>query len=279
MIKKLLFVLVTFVLLLSFAQSAKAAAVAIGDPNAANLWSTTSAVSVTSNNDAGAWSSFPVASLVNGAGLDAATGLLHGNLLWSGGSWLVSGPAETTSPSGQTCKVWIEFTFDQTYDVGSLWVWNYQSYYQNNAALKDVTIDYSTDGSTWTELGDYVFKQQGAYSGGAHSDEIPFGVKAKHVVISATTNYGQATYWGLSEARFYLMPFEATVPGPADKATMISLTPVLSWLQGSSPQSINGHRVYFGTDFADINSATTGYVERSEPNYAPAGLEFGKTYY
>jgi hypothetical protein len=108
MSKKLLVSLTTVVLLLSFIQSANAAAVAIGNPTAANGWDTTSAVTATANPST-QW--FGIAAILNGAGLDAATGLIHGHQLWATPkeTWLESlpSPPNITSPSGRTCKMWV----------------------------------------------------------------------------------------------------------------------------------------------------------------------------
>jgi len=77
---------------------------------------------------------------------------------------------------------------------------------------------------------------------------------------------------------------QATTPGPADKATDIPRDVALGWTAG---QFAGKHDVYFGTAFADVNSA-----DRTNPKgvlagqgqdagtYDPAGLlDFGKTYY
>ena len=67
----------------------------------------------------------------------------------------------------------------------------------------------------------------------------------------------------------------AWAPLPGNGATDIQKDVVLSWLPGDFAQATNGHHVYFGTSFADVNSraqdANKGYV--TEPNYNAGQLE------
>lgn len=219
MSKKILF-FVALASLLCFAVNANAAPVAIGNPNSGNGWSTTSAVTVTSSDDAGTWG-MAAANMVNGSGLDPTLGMGHSNVTWSFTHWLTSDIASgKTSASGQSCNVWIEFSFDKAYDIGNMWVWNYNAYYGSNIGLKDVTIDYSADGVTWNSLGNYELAQATVYQNiwydgnwrTINSDDIAFGgVSAKYVVISATSNWGHAGKYGLAEVRFYEVPEPMTI--------------------------------------------------------------------
>lgn len=49
----------------------------------------------------------------------------------------------------------------------------------------------------------------------------------------------------------------AHLPSPADGVAEPNLTPILSWTAGDYTQSANGHNVYFGADFDDVNDANT----------------------
>jgi hypothetical protein len=81
-------------------------------------------------------------------------------------------------------------------------------------------------------------------------------------------------------------PGQASDPNPADEALNVCRRPVLSWTPGEYAQK---HDVYFGTDFDDVNNATTAvdphgfYKGRQDPNQYPISgtldLEYGKTYY
>ena len=49
--------------------------------------------------------------------------------------------------------VWIEYAFDKIYKIRQMLVWNYNGEeFLTALGLKDVTIEYSTDGVAWTQL-------------------------------------------------------------------------------------------------------------------------------
>ncbi len=53
-----------------------------------------------------------------------------------------------------TLPNWIQYQFDKVYKLNELWVWNSNQSIETFVGFgaKDVTIEYSTDGSTWTQL-------------------------------------------------------------------------------------------------------------------------------
>ena len=204
---------------------------AIGNPTAANGWDTTSAVSVTSSDGAGA-SGREWINTINGAGLDAATGTLHGITNWGE---MGVGPG-TPNPRGGTVyepgdpngygERWVEYSFDQVYALDSMEVWAYNEngdWYWSAMSVKDVLIEVSTTGGTnsseWTTAME-------TYLNATPADPTPsstvryfggeFGsVSAKYVVLSLK-NGNEGTYinnlgldntdFGLSEVRFFGRP-------------------------------------------------------------------------
>jgi hypothetical protein len=88
-------------------------------------------------------------------------------------------------------------------------VWNdNENYWQNETdrGLNSVTIDYSDDGTNWTELGTYSWPQAPGASTYTGFDGPDFGgVCARYVLVTVNSNYGDAHY-GLSEVRFNLTP-------------------------------------------------------------------------
>jgi len=73
-------------------------------------------------------------------------------------------------------------------------------------------------------------------------------------------------------------PSSAFNPSPANEATDVPREVVLSWEPGEFAAPTNGHKVYFGESFDDVNNATG--VAQTAASYAPAQrLDFGKTYY
>jgi len=75
-----------------------------------------------------------------------------------------------------------------------------------------------------------------------------------------------------------LRPGMAGQPSPDDKATDVSREVVLSWTPGEFAPGANGHTVYFGENFTDVNDGVKG-VSQSDSSYDPGRLDFGTTYY
>jgi hypothetical protein len=79
-----------------------------------------------------------------------------------------------------------------------------------------------------------------------------------------------------------LLVTEAAGPKPSNYASGIALTPTLTWRPGYWAQDINGHQVYFHTNYNAVNnrtsSANKGRV--TDPCYTPAWpLNIETTYY
>ncbi|MCH8121349.1 MAG: hypothetical protein IIC00_16690, partial [Planctomycetes bacterium] len=68
-------------------------------------------------------------------------------------------------------------------------------------------------------------------------------------------------------------------PSPANGAEDVPRDVVFSWEPGEFAAPTNGHKVYFGESFNDVNDATGG-VAQDANSYTPAQrLDFGTTYY
>jgi hypothetical protein len=100
---------------------------------------------------------------------------------------------------------------------------------------------------------------------------------------------GNTYYWRIDEVNdlhpdspwrgdvwsFWLPPYTAYDPIPADGAELIDPNITLSWSAGFNVKS---HTVYFGDDLEDVNNATGGLLQKTT-NYNPDLLELDKTYY
>jgi len=74
-------------------------------------------------------------------------------------------------------------------------------------------------------------------------------------------------------------PGGASMPSPEDGATDVARDVVLSWTPGPFAPAVNGHRVYLGENFNDVNDGV-GPITVSDNNYSPEQrLELGTTYY
>ncbi len=169
--------------------------------------------------------------------------------------------------------VWIQYDFDRVYKLAEVQIWNYNFLYEPFLffGLKDVTIEYATNGNDWVVLGDFQLAQAPGtptYTG----ETIDFGgVAVASVRITANSNYGGSQY-GLSEVQFRYIPAHARNPQPADGATAISLNPELSWRAGREAVS---HDVAFGADAEALEAVATTNVTR----YTAGSLDLGTTYY
>jgi regulation of enolase protein 1 (concanavalin A-like superfamily) len=176
---------------------------------------------------------------------------------------------------------WIQYEFDKVYKLYELWVWNSNSLLESimGFGAKDVVIEYSLDGSIWTELeGVPEFAQATGTPDYTHNTTVSFGgVEAGYVKLTVKTSWGPTmTQTSLSEVRFFYVPVQAREPQPADGATGVGLATDVTWRPGREAQS---HDVYFGTDADAVAAGTIPAATQTEHSYTPASLEFGTTYY
>ncbi len=205
---------------------------------------------------------------INGSGLDDND--LHSNK--EKDMWLSS-----TEPLG----AWIEFQFDKVYKLHQMWVWNSNQTVESflGFGLKDVTIDYSTNGTDYTTLGTTAeFARAPGTAGYAYNTTIDFaGVGVKYVRLTANSNWGGIMpQYGLSEVRFLQIPVNARKPYPDSGATGVDVDVVLGWNAGREAAK---HDVYFSSDEQAVIDGTAGATTVAETSYGPPSLDLGKTYY
>ncbi|MBP7050143.1 MAG: carbohydrate binding domain-containing protein [Phycisphaerae bacterium] len=205
---------------------------------------------------------------VNGSGLADD---LHGTV--STDMWL--------SSAAGTLPAWIQYKFDRAYKLDEMWVWNYNVEFEPvlGYGFKDVTIEYSLDGSAWTVLSDVQFDKATAQTGYAHNTTVDFGgVLAQYVRLTANSNWSPVglKQYGLSEVRFYQEPVVAREPSPADGDDDVSLSPTLSWRPGREAVS---HKVYFGSDEQAVIDGTASASAVTTNSYPVEDLAYGTVYY
>ena len=128
--------------------------------------------------------------------------------------------------------------------------------------FKDVTVEYSTDGTTWTVLKETQFARAPGLDDYAANTTVNFGgVPAKFVRLTAKNNWGGLVpQFGLSEVRFYYTPVNPRQPGPADRGDRRGREiRLLSWRRGREAGS---HQVYFGTDANAVRQWHRGGQDR-----------------
>ncbi len=202
---------------------------------------------------------------IDGSGL---TGDLHGT----------DGPTMWMSTSAQPC--WIQYQFDKAYKLYDLKVWNSNQPIESfiGFGAKDVKVEYSTDGTTWTALANVPqFAQGSGMAGYAANTMVTFGgVMAQYVKLTINSTWGGLPTTGLSEVRFSYVPTQARWPVPATGATGLDVSTTLNWRPG---RDFVSHKVFFGTDQAAVTDGTAPAKTVTNHAFDPGPLTFGTTYY
>ena len=89
---------------------------------------------------------------------------------------------------------WILYDFTDRYKFNASRVWNYNVIGETDRGFKNVTVDYSLDGTTWQSLGtSYLWqKAPGAADYAGFSGPNFNDVKARYILVSAIDNWGAA---------------------------------------------------------------------------------------
>ena len=86
-----------------------------------------------------------------------------------------------------------------------------------------------------------------------------------------------------SEIRTIMTPLKAWMPIPADNATRVFPLLTLQWNPGGYAADVDGHKLYFSSDFNDVNNRIVTPITLTDPTYTiptpPAPLESLTTYY
>ncbi|MGB2854098.1 MAG: LamG domain-containing protein, partial [Dehalococcoidia bacterium] len=176
---------------------------------------------------------------------------------------------------------WIQYKFDKIYKLHEMWVWNHNSSFETSVGwgVREAIIEYSSDGSQWTRLGDtHEFVRAPGAAGYAHDTPVDFGgVGAKYVKITINSNWGGIlTQYGLSEVRFLYIPVQAREPMPGSGATGVDLDLSLDWRPG---RQADRHDVYLSTSKKDVAKGSADVTTVTESRYGPLSLDLGDTYY
>ncbi len=183
---------------------------------------------------------------------------------------------------GVVPPVWIQYEFDRACKLREMWVWNYNTEYEAffGSGFKDVTVEYSSNGTDWNTLGQFEFARAPGAKDYEHNTTIDFkGLMVKFVRLTAATKWGEVIpQYGLSEVRFFYTPVQAREASPAPGQTGVPTDVVLSWRPGRDAVS---HEVYFSTDKQAVTDGTAIVATAPESRYdaGAIGLLYGQTYY
>ncbi len=203
---------------------------------------------------------------VDGSGIDAND--FHSTT--TSAMWLGSPGAD---------PIYIQFEFDRVYELHEMLVWNYNAEFEMllGFGLKDVTVEYSQDGSTWTMLGQRQLAQATARPDYAANTTIEFGgAAARYVRLTVLSGWGVLGQYGLSEVRFLYIPAQARYPEPVDVAAEVNINAELAWRSGREAAT---HEVFLDTDPNAVATGTVPVATTEQAAFMPEGLAFGSTYY
>jgi hypothetical protein len=112
--------------------------------------------------------------------------------------WVSCEAAPNPNPA-RPMSHFIMYDFGKVYTLGQMKIWNTNDPAHLDWGMRDVAIDYSSDGENWVTAGEYTFPQASGLStyegsAGPHLNDI----EARYLVITGINNYG-GTCYGLSE--------------------------------------------------------------------------------
>jgi len=171
--------------------------------------------------------------------------------------------------------LYVQFEFGGVHKLHEMLVWNYNAEFELilGFGLRNVTVEFSENGTDWTILDTVEFAQATARATYTANTTVEFGgVAARYVRLTVNSGWSAAGQFGLSEVRFLHIPAQAREPQPADGAAEVEIGTALSWRSGRQAVS---HQVYLGTAPDALTPAGTVDSE----SFAPDNLEFGATYY
>lgn len=117
-----------------------------------------------------------------------------------------AGPSAAVSGKTTVGQCWFRFDFDQVYNLGEMRIWNYNQISftdYTGRGIKNVTIEYTGDGTNWSTLGSYEIPQALAETQMSPNILIDCGgVAASSVVITAADNWDGDVWYGLSQVDF-----------------------------------------------------------------------------
>ncbi|MEM9821444.1 MAG: T9SS type A sorting domain-containing protein [Bacteroidota bacterium] len=147
-------------------------------------------------------------------------------------SWLSCQMSANPNPE-RPMSHWIMYDLGWEYVLDSTRIWNYNVWGNSGLGVKDLAIDYSSNGTNWTNLGTFTIEWASAsykYQGvaGPSFDKVP----ARYVLLTAIDSWEASTCVGFSEIRFNLDQSTSIAPDfNEDLAMVVHPNPVLDEAQ------------------------------------------------
>jgi len=176
---------------------------------------------------------------------------------------------------------WITYDLGAVYKLHRAQIWNHNSQTEMvlGYSMKDIVIETSTDGATWTELSALELPRGSGLATYAGTEVSLDGAVAQYVRLTASSNWTaipSITQVGLSEIRFFYLPVLAREPMPADGGTSDGVDVSLMWRPGREAAQ---HEVLFSDDRQAVidGSALVDTVDTA--SYDAGILDMGTQYF
>jgi hypothetical protein len=148
-------------------------------------------------------------------------------------AWVSCNPAANPNSTHGTTH-WIMYDFGEIYTLHESKFWNYNDPDNLDYGLQEIIIDYSLDGTSWTNYGTHQLNQSSGslFYEGENGPDFN-GIQARYLLITAVSNFGGSCF-GLGEIKINLQPtssiedYATTVnisayPNPFDKYLTVKL--------------------------------------------------------
>ncbi len=124
-------------------------------------------------------------------------------------SWLSCNASDNPNPIRPRSH-WLKYDLGERYQIISSQIWNYNVAGQSTSGFESVTLDYSDDGITWINLGNYTWPLANGENGYGGFNGPDFNVKAQYILITSLDD--TVTCRGISKIAFTAVkcPFEGT---------------------------------------------------------------------
>ncbi len=195
-------------------------------------------------------------------------------------------PSTMWNTSATDTERWIQYEFAEPQKLHEMWVWNSNQTIESlvGFGVKDVTIETSTDGTTWTTLPNVPqFAQATGDPTYTYNTVVNFGnTYARYVRLTIDSGWGTLSQFGLSEVRFFSIPTAARELEPADDTALSDTQVTLSWRNGREAAD---HEVYLDVDNTMVEASDSSALVASLPaeggydSYTAFDLDLSATYF
>ncbi len=170
---------------------------------------------------------------------------------------------------------WVHYDFGYVYSLGATNFWNYNVAGETDKGMKSVTIDYSLDGTTWTELASFQLGEasgMNSYTGESGPDFND--IDARYVLITSIDTWGTSGCAGLSEVLFNVDGLVANEELPlGDKQLALFPNPAADRLSIETDLLLE-ELIVLGAAGQEI--ARFSYAETVDISFLPDGIYFLK---